>query len=174
MIVATARLDLVPMGIDVLRAVADGRLDAVAAALGADVPPDFPDGVPAEMRIEQLTRDPGELPWIVRAVVLREEARVVGSAGFHAPPYEGRAELGYEIVAEKRRRGFAREAVTGLMDWAAGTGSVRVFRAAIAPGNLASQRLVATLGFERVGEQIDPEDGLEWLFERGVSAPWPA
>jgi RimJ/RimL family protein N-acetyltransferase len=170
-IIATARLDLVPLGIDVLRSVAAGRLRAVSDALGADVPPDFPEGVPAEIRIGQLTRDPSELPWIVRAVVLRSEARVVGSAGFHAPPAQGRAELGYEIVAGARRRGYAREAVVGLMEWAAATGRVRVFRAAIAPGNLASQALVASLGFQRVGEQIDPEDGLEWLFERGAFKP---
>jgi RimJ/RimL family protein N-acetyltransferase len=169
-IIATARLDLVPLGIDVLRDIAAGRLGAVSDAIGAAVPPDFPEGVPAEIRIEQLLRDPSELPWIVRAVVLREEDRVVGAAGFHNPPLDGLAELGYEIVAEARRRGFAREAVVGLMEWAAGTGRVRVFRAAIAPGNLASQALVASLGFVRVGEQIDPEDGLEWLFERPAAA----
>jgi [ribosomal protein S5]-alanine N-acetyltransferase len=165
--IETARLDLLPLDIGVLRDIGARRLEAVAAALGADVPPSFPDGVPAELRIAQLERDPAEQPWLVRAIVLRDERRVVGAAGFHSPPDPGgRAELGYEVVEGDRRRGFAREAVAALMEWAAATGSVKVFRAAIAPENTASQALVASLGFERVGEQIDPEDGLEWVFER--------
>jgi RimJ/RimL family protein N-acetyltransferase len=165
--IETERLDLLPLEIDVLRDIVARRLEAIAAALGAEVPPSFPDGVPAELRIAQLERDPAEQPWLVRAIVLREERRVVGAAGFHSPPDAGgRAELGYEIVADERRRGFAREAVAGLMAWAASTGSVQAFRASIAPENTASQALVASLGFERVGEQIDPEDGLEWVFER--------
>jgi ribosomal-protein-alanine N-acetyltransferase len=167
--IASERLDLVPLGIDVHRDLEAGRLEAVAAALGAAVPPEFRDGVPSAVRIEQLAQDPSELPWLVRALVLRSERRVVGSAGFHASPdVLGRAELGYEIVPAERRRGYAREAVVALMDWASSTGRVRAFRASIAPSNAASQALVASLGFERVGEQIDPVDGLEWVFERAV------
>jgi RimJ/RimL family protein N-acetyltransferase len=54
------------------------------------------------------------------------------------------------------------------MDWAAP--SVRVFRASIAPDNLASRALVESLGFVRVGEQMDPVDGLEWVFETSSRA----
>jgi RimJ/RimL family protein N-acetyltransferase len=165
--IETARLDLLPLDIDLLRDIRARRLETVAAALGADVPPTFPDGVPAELRIAQLERDPAEQPWLVRAIVLRDERRVVGAAGFHSPPDAGgRAELGYEIVEGDRRRGFAREAVVGLMQWAAATGRVRVFVVSISPENSPSLALAAALGFERVGEQIDPEDGLEWVFER--------
>jgi RimJ/RimL family protein N-acetyltransferase len=160
-IIATPRLDLVELDIETHRALLSGRVTEIA---GASVPDDFAEGVPSAMRIEQLERDPGELPWLVRALVLRAERRVVGAAGFHAPPADGMAELGYQICAADRRRGFAREAVTGLIEWAAP--QVRVFRASIAPGNRASQALVASLGFVRTGEQIDPEDGLEWVFER--------
>jgi RimJ/RimL family protein N-acetyltransferase len=168
-IIASERLDLVPLPIELHRSLAAARLEEVAAALGAAVPPDFPHGVPSQLRIEQLSGDPGELPWLVRALVLRAERRVVGSAGFHGPPdVTGLAELGYEIVQRDRRRGFAREAVVALMGWAEGTGQVRAFRASIAPGNEASMALVRSLGFEHVGEQIDPVDGLEWVFERAV------
>jgi [ribosomal protein S5]-alanine N-acetyltransferase len=168
MIIATQRLDLVELDIEAHRALRDGRLSEIA---GASVPGDFAHGVPSELRIEQLRRDPQELPWLVRAIVLRDEARVVGSAGFHAPPLSGLAELGYEICEGDRRRGFAREAVTGLMDWA--EPQVATFRASIAPGNAASQALVVSLGFVRVGEQIDPVDGLEWVFEKPVTRSSP-
>ena len=149
------RLDLVRSGSTCSATSRPRRLDAVASALGVAVPPEFLDAVPAELRIEQLERDPAELPWLVRAIVLRAERRVVGSAGFHAPPDErGRVELGYEIVAGDRRRGFAREAVVALMAWAVAHGEVRAFVASIAPGNAASQGLVTSLGFVRVGEQM--------------------
>ena len=161
--IATERLDLLTLDAEAHRGLEAGRLDVVE---GVVLPPDFPDGVPSALRIGQLGKDPTELPWLVRAVVLRAEARAVGSAGFHAPPSDGLAELGYEIVAAERRRGYAREAVVGLMEWARGTGLVRRFRASIEPANAASQALVASLGFEHVGEQIDPVDGLEWVFER--------
>ena len=165
--IRSERLDLVSLGLDLFRDIAARRLDAVESALDVAVPPAFLDAVPAEMRIEQLERDPTELPWLARAIVLRAERRVVGAAGFHAPPDErGRAELGYEIASADRRRGFAREAVVALMAWAVAHGEVRAFVASIAPGNAASRGLVASLGFVRVGEQIDPIDGLEWVYER--------
>lgn len=170
--IATARLDLVPLPLGLLRDVAAGRLDAVAAALGAEVPPGFRDAVPWEFRIPQLERNPSELPWLARAMVLRDEARVVGAAGFHEPPDErGRAELGYEILPGARRRGYAREAVVALMGWAVGMGGVQAFRASVAPANVASRALVASLGFVRVGEQMDPLDGLEWVYELEASHP---
>ncbi len=99
--------------------------------------------------------------------MLRDEQRVVGTAGFHGAPDErGRVEIGYAVLPEYRRRGLAREAVLGLTGWAAGTGRARTCVASVAPDNTASLALVAALGFTRVGEQIDPEDGLEWVFDR--------
>jgi RimJ/RimL family protein N-acetyltransferase len=160
-IIASQRLDLVEIDLGAHRALVAGELTEIA---GAAVPDDLAEAVPSERRIEQLERDPGELPWLVRALVLRDERRVVGAAGFHEPPTDGRAELGYQICAADRRRGYAREAVVALMEWAAP--QLRVVRASIAPQNAASLALVASLGFVRTGEQIDPEDGLEWIFER--------
>ena len=73
-------------------------------------------------------------------------------------------EIGYRVDPGYRRQGYALEAVRGLMDWAAGRG-VHRFVASIAPDNKASLALAAKLGFERVGEQIDDIDGLEYVFE---------
>ena len=165
--ISSERLDLVVLGLDGFRAVAAGRLDAVSELLGAAAPAELADAVPAALRVEQLERDPLEAPWLARALVLRDEERIVGAAGFHGPPDAcGRAEIGYQVFAPDRRRGFAREAVVALLDWAARQGGVRVFVASISPENAASQRLVTSLGFERVGAQIDPVDGLEWVYER--------
>lgn len=43
---------------------------------------------------------------------------------------------------------------------------VRVFRASIAPDNVASRAMLQQLGFVHVGEQLDEDDGLELVFER--------
>jgi RimJ/RimL family protein N-acetyltransferase len=91
----------------------------------------------------------------------------VGNVGFHGPPDEkGRVEIGYGIVASQRGRGYAREAIAGLTDWAFATGEARVCVASVSPSNAASLALVRSLGFRQVGEQIDELDGLELVFER--------
>ncbi len=161
-IIATPRLDLVLVAPHQLAATLRGER------------PDFafdPNGFLDELhdvvrlRVAMIEADPSALPWLLRAIVLRAEQRAVGLVNFHAPPDAARgvAELGYEIAAPDRRRGYAREATTAMIAWAAAHGA-RVIRACIAPDNLASQ---ATLvGFTHVGEQIDEVDGRELVYER--------
>jgi len=42
---------------------------------------------------------------------------------------------------------------------------VKVLRASVAPDNDASLAIVRRAGFRQVGEQIDPVDGMELVFE---------
>src|SRR4051794_36831811 len=168
-VITTPRLMLVPLTPPLLRAVADGALDEVERQLEAPVGAGWEDGVPAEHRLKQLAADPSEQPWLVRAVIALTPRRVVGSIGFHAPPdNQGRVEIGYDIVAAERRKGYAREATQALLDWAWATGSARICVASVSPGNAASLGLIRAFGFRRVGEQIDEIDGLEWVFERAL------
>ena len=157
-----------------MAAIVAGRLDDAADLLGIRLP-DAPLDFPAERflthRLEQMRRDPDMQQWLARAVVLRDEGRMmVGNAGFHgAPgvnvPGEPRAlEIGYAILAEHRRRGYATEAVAGLIGWARAEG-ISHFVASVAPDNEPSLEIVRKLGFVHTGEHIDPEDGLEHVFE---------
>jgi RimJ/RimL family protein N-acetyltransferase len=92
--------------------------------------------------------------------------------GFHGrPDGQGRAEIGYEIFEPYRRRGYAREAVRGLLAWATRRHGVRRFLAAIAPDNEASMQLALGLGFRQVGAQVDESDGVELVFELVVPGP---
>jgi ribosomal-protein-alanine N-acetyltransferase len=43
---------------------------------------------------------------------------VIGGVGFFGPPRDGRVEIGYGIVESRRRRGYATEAVTAMLDYA--------------------------------------------------------
>jgi RimJ/RimL family protein N-acetyltransferase len=56
-----------------------------------------------------------------------------------------------------------------MFDWARTVHEVNRFIASVSPDNEASLELIAQLGFEKVGEQMDDIDGLEYVFE----APWP-
>ena len=42
---------------------------------------------------------------------------------------------------------------------------VRVLVASVAPDNVASRAIVEGAGFGKVGEEIDDEDGLEYVYE---------
>jgi RimJ/RimL family protein N-acetyltransferase len=98
------------------------------------------------------------VPWLPRVMLLRPAGErggqppVVGEAGFHGPPRDdGRVEIGYMVVAEHRRRGYALEAARALMAWATTEHHITRFRASVSPGNTASLNLVCKLGFVQVG-----------------------
>jgi ribosomal-protein-alanine N-acetyltransferase len=165
-VIPTVRLDLVPLPPELLRLVDRGQMAEVERELEAQVPTDWRQTIPARLRLEQLAADASEQPWLVRAMVLRTSRSIVGSVGFHGPPdRRGRVELGYDVVEAERRKGYAREGIGALTDWAFATGRARVCVASISPDNAPSLALVRSLGFRRAGEQIDEVDGLELVFE---------
>jgi [ribosomal protein S5]-alanine N-acetyltransferase len=73
-------------------------------------------------------------------------------------------EFGYVIFADCRRRGYAEEALVGLMRWASETHGVARFVATIAPDNQPSTQLATKLGFRRIGKYVDPVDGIEYVY----------
>jgi [ribosomal protein S5]-alanine N-acetyltransferase len=170
--ITAARLDLVSMSPDAVEAFLEGRPDEAATLIGASVPPGWPDEEDVgflRLRHAQMREKPETQPWLVRALVLREAATMVGHAGFHGPPgahglASDAVELGYTIFPPYRGRGLATETARALMDWAGAQG-VRGFVASVAPGNDASLAIVLKLGFVQTGEQWDEEDGLELVFE---------
>jgi RimJ/RimL family protein N-acetyltransferase len=170
--ISTERLDLVLLDVPILDAVIDGRLAEVELALDAAICDEWIEEVLplARMRREQIGDDPSSAPWLLRAVVLRAERKVIGYVNFHGPPApEGWVEIGYTIVTGFRRRGFASETAGAMFDWAHSEHGVTHLRASIGPKNEASLRMIDKLGFERTGVQWDEEDGEELVFERG----WP-
>jgi RimJ/RimL family protein N-acetyltransferase len=167
------RVRLHPLDADTLQALVDGDLDRARAASGVPLPEDFlADTWLWTLRLGQMIGEPGEAPWLVRAVVALEgpgAGQVVGHAGFHGRPDErASVEVGYRIVPAFRRQGYAQAAVAELLAFAREHG-VRVARASVSPGNDRSLRIVAAFGFLQVGEQIDEIDGRELVFERELT-----
>jgi ribosomal-protein-alanine N-acetyltransferase len=171
-VIDTPRLKLVAM----TRAVLDASLardrPVVATLLDAEIPEDWPDSDGLlKLRLKQLTREPALEPWLLRAIVMRDARRMIGHIGFHGAPGAPHltayaphaAEFGYTIFAQHRRQGFATEAARGLMAWAR-TQRVRSFVVSIRPDNAPSLAIAQNLGFRRVGQHIDEEEGLEYVF----------
>ncbi|MFD3443719.1 GNAT family N-acetyltransferase [Microbacteriaceae bacterium 4G12] len=156
-----------PLGGAGLTALLDGDLQAAARSVGLPELPPFLLGEDWLWRIrrEQIAERPGDEPWVAWLAVRNGE--VVGHTGFHGPPDQaGEVEISYTVLPELRGRGLAGELLDALVEWCAARDDVRSMRASISPGNTASLALVRRRGFERVGEQIDEEDGLEWIFRR--------
>lgn len=178
-LIRSERLDLALLTIEQLDAVTAGDGSGLAAALEATIPAEWTAEVRdlAARRAQQIRERPGDRVWLLRAIVLRptgDEAgrRVIGYLNFHAAPDEsGMAEIGYTLLPEARGHGYAIEAVRAVFDWATRVHAVRRFRASVAPDNERSLNLIGRLGFHRTGEQWDPEDGLELVFELDVPSP---
>ena len=120
--------------------------------------------------VEQLAATPGPDPWTLGfAVIHRNDARVIGSAGFKGPPGEdGAVEIAYGIVPGYQRKGYATEAARALVAFALERVDVTSIRAHTKPENGPSGRVLANIGFQHVAEVMDPEDGLVWRWERTV------
>jgi len=165
--ISTARLDLVLLDRAWLQAYVDQQ---PLPNRGFSDPEDFLGGSEyvVHMRAEQAAGDPAQEPWLLRAMVVREQAVAVGYVNFHAPPDErSMVEIGYQVLPAHRRRGYASEAAEGMWRWAAQHGA-QVLRASISPTNEPSLAMIRGAGFTPVGEQLDERDGIEIVFERPV------
>ena len=137
--------------------------------IGASVPREFAlevDGL-LRLRLAEMEADPDQQPWLLRAVVRRQDGAMIGHVGFHDPPRAGgEVEVGYVIFPEHQRQGYAVEAVEALFAWAEREHGITRFVASIAPANVSSLSMAAKLGFRQIGTQWDEEDGDELVFER--------
>jgi RimJ/RimL family protein N-acetyltransferase len=168
--IRSARLELVLLAPQLLAAMLEGEPVA-----GMAIPAGWPnehDRRFLQLRLDQVTKEPERLVWLPRAIVLRRRGRpMVGHIGFHGPPgvngpsKPGALEVGYTVFEPHRRRGYASEAVSALLDWARDEHSVRDFVASVSPDNVPSLALVQRFGFRQTGRQWDVEDGEELVFE---------
>ena len=130
---------------------------AVARVLGVSVPDEWPPAVFEADDVERVRRQlTGELPidgWILHYVLRRAPTHAAGSvligvAGYIGhPTSEGVVEIGYAILAEHQRHGYATEAVTALIDRALANPSVRVVVATTYDTLQPSIRVLQKTGF---------------------------
>lgn len=159
----TKRLELVPATEPLVRAALDSSA-ALQATLGADVPPSWPpeylDPPSLEFTLARLDEGPEQAGWWLHFVVLRGGAAnhtLIGSAGFCGPPAsEGTIEIGYGIVADRRRQGYATETVRGLLDRAFHLPATRRVIAHTLPSLIPSIGVLHKCGFHLLGDGPEP------------------
>jgi len=171
--IETARLLLRLIPPQAVHAALSGDVKTLERDIAATVPADLLEE-PDVLRHAQarLAEDARYLPWSARAIVLKQSREMIGHVRFHSRPdpeylrpYARHAvEFGYAVFDAHRRRGYAEEALTGLMQWARRVHGVGRFVASVSPVNEPSTKLVAKLGFEKVGEYADPIDGIEYVY----------
>jgi RimJ/RimL family protein N-acetyltransferase len=108
-------------------------------------------------------------PWVHGFHAVNDAGLTVGLAAFKGPPVDGVVEIAYAIEPEQQGKGHATAAARALAAFAFASGEVRLVCAHTLPDGIASQRVLLKSGFEKIGEVIDPEDGLVWRYE--VSSP---
>ena len=136
-------------------------VEALPPAEKAEVSPDW---------LSRIRASTSADPWTHGfSMVQRESGTVVGSAAFKGPPAaDGAVEIAYGVNPDCRCKGYATEAAQALTAYAFRSGKVRVVRAHTRPEPNASTRVLTKCGFRRIGEVIDPEDGLVWRWEKEI------
>jgi predicted acetyltransferase len=120
------------------------------------------DGYPRQDDLDAIGMLPsGPDPWSPRHIVRRSDGLAVGSIGCFGPPADGIVEIGYGLVPQARGGGLMTDVLSAMVRSLEAAG-LRVV-AHTEPDNVASQRVLARLGFRRV-EEPDRAADAEWLW----------
>jgi ribosomal-protein-alanine N-acetyltransferase len=116
--------------------------------------PNDPDAIAGlAWHLKAIERDPAELLWRIRLVVLRSTRTVIGSINLKgAPDEDGTVEIGWGISEEFRRRGIATKATEAVMEWAFSQHGVKRIIATIPEDNIGSERVAQKVGMNQTGE----------------------
>ena len=155
-LIETERLKLIPADSEMLLAEINDKAE-FSKLIGAEVPADWPpeilrDALPyfAQMAAEY----PKKSGWYAWYWISREpgDSKLVGSGGFKGPPDEiGTVEIGYSIVPDHQRRGYASEGAAALVKWAFSQKNVKKIFAETFADNYPSVRVLEKNGFRNCG-----------------------
>ena len=156
------RLELRPLPAAAAAALPADRAET-SRLLGAALAPDWPQPDLLAVLPLQASATPSSEGFGVWVMVERESSTVVGDVGFIGPPdATGSVEVGYSVVPDRRRRGYATEAARALVTWALEQPDVSVVVARCDSDNVPSIRTLERIGFRPTGEQ----DGqVRWRYE---------
>ena len=157
--IRTARLELIAATLEMARTERDDRARLEwehGIRLAIPWPPPLNDEASLAWSISVLEANPASVGWGFWYFTLPGDgagpAVAIGNGGFKGPPdAEGSVEIGYAILEEHQRRGYASEAVEALVQWAfAGPGVHRVVAETYGV-LIGSMGVLRKLGFRRVG-----------------------
>jgi RimJ/RimL family protein N-acetyltransferase len=162
--ISTPRLELMPATRDLIQAELRapeelGRL--LAAEVPESWPPELYDKAAAEYTIARLGEGPEQAGWWLHYIVLKStqsrRRMLIGSSGFRGPPTaDGIVEIGYSVLTDFRRQGYATEAAQGLIAHAFAHPEVALVIAETLPDLFSSIGVLRKIGFRYVGEASEP------------------
>lgn len=161
--IVTERLELVPATFELTRAALEGEC-ALAAGLNALVPatwpPEFLDPPSLEFTLARLAEGAQQAGWWLHLVVLTRGSTgrtLIGSAGYKGPPSpDGTVEVGYGIVPDHQRKGYASETVRGLLAHAFAVPAVDRVIAETLPELTPSIGVLRKCDFRLIGDGSEP------------------
>lgn len=159
LVVKTARLHLKSANVEL--AAADLNDSArLARLLQAELPDNWPPPLNDEnsktYTLNYLKQNPDAAGWaawyFVLPAALNKKGRVIGIGGFTGKPSkQGIVEVGYSVIPDHQRSGFASEALAALIDWAFSHQEVQLVTAQTLPALVASIRVLEKNGFHLDG-----------------------
>ena len=168
--ISTRRLKLVPLGRPLLEAFTYSRTE-FARLLAAHIPTEWP--VAPELIpfvLSQLDNVPQAAEWLPWAIIDLQTDWLVGDAGFKGlPDAQGGCEIGYSVISSFRQRGFATEAVAGIIAWVRHIRFIRLVHAETLASNRPSQRVLEKNGFVFAGDYNHSTDGLMRRYELSMA-----
>ncbi len=162
--ITTSRLRLIPATETHLRAALQGNA-ALAEAVGRTVPAAWPpehfDADAVRFTLDWLRRRPADTQWGFYCIEMPATdggpGTLVGAGGFKGGPDEdGIVEIGYSVLPEFQRRGYAHEAVRGWVDFAFSNPRVQLICAHTLASGQASIGVLTKAGFRAMGRGHDP------------------
>ena len=144
----TERLSLAPMGMSELKTFVSYRQDpAIARFQSWEVSFSIDNAIDLiESQATFISPEKGE--WLQLAIFTLAEEEHVGDVAFKlVEDIDSTFELGFTISQRHQRRGFAKEAASGVMTHLVSESQARKFFATTDSRNIASIRLLSALGF---------------------------
>ena len=166
----TKRLQLIPFTLDLKKAAMNDRARLVEM-LGVYVPehwpgPDLAEALP--FFVENMEKAPSGPVWDWIAIH-RLDQGVIGGIGFMGgPDKDGVVEVGYDIVPEYRKQGYATEMLRSLVAWAFQKTIIKVVTASCLDDNIGSIKVLENAGMHR----LKPDGNmLKWEIRKNNWAP---
>jgi ribosomal-protein-alanine N-acetyltransferase len=161
----TSRLLLIPASVESLRAELRSN-DALGEVIGAEIPSSWPpelyDADAINWTIRALESGGSGPDWSLYYFTRVNDGgkrTLIGAGGYKGDPDEtGTVEIGYAVLPEFQRQGYAREAVAGMLDFAFTDERVRRVIAHTLEHLIPSRGVLETSGFDFVGAGNDPSE----------------
>jgi [ribosomal protein S5]-alanine N-acetyltransferase len=138
----TKRMELRPLPAAAANVLPQGRKEA-GRILEAGLHLDWPQADLLDVLPIQASASLSDQRFGIWVMIERESGSVVGDIGFIGPPSDvGSIEIGYSVVPDRRRRGYATEAARAIVDWALQESEVKVVVASCDNDNEPSMKAI--------------------------------